>query len=142
MQSIQPFWTQKIKAGIKTRELRKSKPKNIHYPFTVFMYETKQGAGAVVGEYTCRCIIRTNLDVAAEPGSCVPLRRISEYRKGGFIFGWDISNVIFYDTPKPLSDFGLSRAPQSWCYVNNAAQSRAEIKAGTIGQSYGCQFDE
>ena len=27
-------------------------------------------------------------------------------------------NLFFYDTPKELSEFGKTRPPQSWCYVN------------------------
>ena len=32
-------------------------------------------------------------------------------------YGWHISDLKIYDTPKELSDFGLKRPPQSWCYV-------------------------
>ena len=37
------------------------------------------------------------------------------YRIG--VYGWHISNVAIYDSPKDLLDFGLKRPPQSWCYV-------------------------
>ena len=30
---------------------------------------------------------------------------------------WHISELKIYDQPKELSDYGLTRAPQSWCYV-------------------------
>ena len=33
------------------------------------------------------------------------------------LYGWHISAMQIYDKPKELSEFGLSRAPQSWCYV-------------------------
>ena len=32
-------------------------------------------------------------------------------------YAWDISDLEIFDNPKELSDFGLKRAPQSWCYV-------------------------
>lgn len=32
-------------------------------------------------------------------------------------YGWHISNLTIYAEPKELSEFGLKRAPQSWCYV-------------------------
>ena len=35
---------------------------------------------------------------------------------GGF-GAWFISDLEIFDEPKKLSDFGLKRAPQSWCYV-------------------------
>lgn len=39
------------------------------------------------------------------------------YSNGGDIYGWHISNLKIYDKPKELSEFGLKRPPQSWCYV-------------------------
>lgn len=69
--------------------------------------------------------------------SCVPYDDISSYigkEKTGF--GWHISDLVIYDKLKELSEFGfpkdnidfsyrkrnqyfkgLTRAPQSWCYV-------------------------
>ena len=32
-------------------------------------------------------------------------------------YAWHISDLEIFDEPKKLSDFGLKRAPQSWCYV-------------------------
>ncbi|MBQ7547597.1 MAG: hypothetical protein IJT41_11610, partial [Clostridia bacterium] len=49
---------------------------------------------------------------------CLTDREIKEYlgdRSRGY--GWHISDLVIYDTPRPLSDFGLKRPPQSWCYV-------------------------
>lgn len=33
---------------------------------------------------------------------------------------WHISDLKIYDEPKKLSEFGLKRPPQSWCYVEEA----------------------
>ena len=32
---------------------------------------------------------------------------------------WHLENVVAYDVPKSLSDFGLTIAPQSWRYVES-----------------------
>ncbi|MDF2891223.1 MAG: hypothetical protein K0R80_1590 [Clostridia bacterium] len=117
VQSIKPKWVNLIFKGQKTRELRKSKPVNIEYPFKVYIYETKPGVGAIVGEYTCGGTVKSNLALIVGIGSCVTAAEIVKYMGKGQLCGWDISNVIKYDTPKPLSVLKLSRAPQSWCYV-------------------------
>lgn len=41
--------------------------------------------------------------------------------RGKNIYGWHISDLVIYDKPKELSEFGLSRPPQSWCYCEEAA---------------------
>jgi len=43
--------------------------------------------------------------------------QLLRYGKGKPLFGWHISDLKIYDKPKELSEFGLNRAPQSWCYV-------------------------
>ncbi len=124
LQSIRPKWTEKILKGIKTKELRKSKPSHIEYPFKVYMYETKPGAGAVIGEYTCEGTETSERPEHFVDGSCVPLEDIKVYMGKGKISGWDISNVILYSKPEPLSNFGLSRPPQSWCYVECCVENK------------------
>ena len=117
LQSIRPNWAEKIFQGIKTKELRKSIPANIEYPFKVYIYETKPGAGAVIGEYTCEGTETSKWPEHFVEGSCVSLEEIKTYMGKGKLSAWDISNVILYSQPVPLSKFGLSRPPQSWCYV-------------------------
>lgn len=118
LQSIRPKWTKLIFSGKKTKELRKSEPTKIELPFKVYVYETKPGAGAVIGEYTCEGTETSDWAEFFEKRSCVPLDDIKAYMGKGKITAWDISNVVLYDKPIPLSDFRLSRPPQSWCYVD------------------------
>jgi len=40
-----------------------------------------------------------------------------KYGNGNIIKAIHISKLEIFDKPKELSDFGLTRAPQSWCYV-------------------------
>ena len=43
------------------------------------------------------------------------------YGKGATLYGWHISKLEIYGTPKPLSKFtGTKRPPQSWCYVEES----------------------
>ena len=48
---------------------------------------------------------------------CLTSKELLNYGKGKPIYGWHISDLVIYDEPKKLSDFGLTRPPQSWCYV-------------------------
>lgn len=117
LQSIRPKWTEKIFRGVKTKELRKSKPAGIEIPFKVYVYETKPGAGVVIGEYICKGLITSDFPEYFVHGSCVSPEDIKTYMGKGKITAWDISDVVLYSKPVPLSDFGLGRPPQSWCYV-------------------------
>lgn len=111
----------------------------------------------VIGEFTCDRIYEletrspggsyyvkgegqpTTNDVARQ--SCLTLKDMHEYLQSKVGYGWHISNLKIYDTPKELSKFSrpfencidkvcdefgcalcengghIKRAPQSWCYV-------------------------
>ncbi len=113
--------------------------------------------GKVIGEFICDRIYEletrspggiyyvkgedqpTTNDVAQQ--SCLTLRDMHEYLKAAKGYGWHISNLKIYDTPKELSKFSrpfencidkvcdefdcascenggyIKRPPQSWCYV-------------------------
>lgn len=123
--SIRPFWCGKILIHMKSVELRKTYPRAAEgLPFRVYMYETKPGAGAVVGEFLCWFVekaARRPYVLRLIQGSCLEPNEIAEYAKGKAVYGWHISNAIKYDQPVPLERFGLTRAPQSWCYVKEDA---------------------
>ena len=38
---------------------------------------------------------------------------------GNYGYGWHISDLKIYGNPKELSEFGLTRPPQSWCYIES-----------------------
>ena len=167
--SIRPKWCEKIISGEKTIEVRKNRPK-LETPFRCYIYETqgwveKDGilafrlGGRVIGEFICDRIYAlethspggsyyvkgedepTRNGVARQ--SCLSLRDMHEYLQSKSGFGWHISDLKIYDTPKELSEFKglckveadccacphynyskldcdgrtISRPPQSWCYV-------------------------
>lgn len=122
-----------ILSGKKRLEIRKTVPRNICYPCTVYLYETKAhgGEGAVVGFFNCKGIIRTNAfkqqfsdtevikayrqDISER--ACLTEQQLSDYAGNGMIHGLVVNTPIRFPRPRSLSDFGLSRAPQSWQYV-------------------------
>lgn len=104
-----------------------------------------KGRGAVIGEFVCRYVYEDKhgeyADVFEENG-LVPLAMQKQYGGNKMLYGWKIAELKIYDKPKPLSEFqlacnhkedcctckrwsaknfacisGITRAPQSWCYV-------------------------
>ena len=115
------------------------------------------GNGKVIGEFTCDRIYEletrspggsyyvkgedqpTTNDVARQ--SCLTLKDMHEYLRAANGYGWHVSDLKIYDTPRELSEFErpyecdgcdarwasecnachdngkLKRPPQSWCYV-------------------------
>ena len=170
MLSIRPKWCEKIANGEKTIEVRKTRPK-LDTPFKCYIYCTLPkyphedfiatdyprpqfyGGGKVIGEFTCDRIDR--LAPANEPygiydidddyvlQTCLENGALWDYGHGTPLYGWHISDLRIYDTPKELSEFKtlcrvdadccacpyynytkmecdgrvIGRPPQSWCYV-------------------------
>lgn len=159
MLSIRPKWCEKIARGEKTIEVRKTKPK-LETPFKAYIYCTmpdtknphnilelhgadwkiRKANGKVIGEFTCDRIDR--LAPANEPygiydidddyvlQTCLENGALWDYGHGTPLYGWHISDLRIYDTPRELSEFtglrdtkfgaapyDIKRVPQSWCYV-------------------------
>lgn len=89
--SLHQKWWQKMAAGEKVLELRKSKPQ-CKAPFRVLVYVT--GGVGVVGEFR-------------------------NYAAGSRnkVYGWEITAVKEYPQAVALEELGMKRAPQSWQYV-------------------------
>lgn len=163
MLSIRPEWCEKIARGEKTVEVRKNRPK-LETPFKCYIYET-QGwverdglmefrlGGRVICEFTCDRIFPINVfDNGSIQNwlfehmerSCLTYEELADYIGNGKTgYGWHISDLRIYDTPKELSEFKtlcrvdadccacpyynytkmecdgrvIGRPPQSWCYV-------------------------
>ena len=163
--SIRPEWCQKIMGGRKTIEVRKTRPK-MNPPFKCYIYRSVQGG--VIGEFVCDhiferivrvgasceapkyCICDWNMDCTPLDtllaDACLTKDELEKYLDGGVGYGWHISNLKIYDTPKELIEFhtwkkckscnksgyestaciydenciipaAITKAPQSWCYV-------------------------
>lgn len=121
LMSMKPQWWEKILAGEKTMEIRKSAPnseggRKFTWPLTVLVYVS--GTGAVQGQFTCTGWVEVgNIRETLVAPSCVPLEDLLNYAKGGTIYAWQVQNPEKYDTPSPLAEFGLDRPPMSWQYV-------------------------
>lgn len=165
--SIQPKWCKLIAKGIKTVEVRKSRPK-LETPFKVYIYCTKGkeklldvmvdgdecygetyhggpvfikgfperfynenyecGNGKIIGEFVVGYIdeIAPNESFdgkakESEPyclhtlqtlvGSCLTKKEIQKYLGDNRGYGWHISDLVIYDTPRELSEFGRYGKP-------------------------------
>ena len=174
--SIKPQWCELIASGKKIVEVRKTRPKR-ETPFKCYIYCTKGRGdclwrwngiwydtqdpnhrpnrldGKVIGEFVCDEII------SADNGSYkdIPLSEtglqadeLLDYANDKRIYGWHISDLVFYDDPKELREFKpynrteddckyshlgyaipkcsdchecyVKRPPQSWCYVEEVEQ--------------------
>lgn len=159
--SIKPQWCGLIANGKKTTEVRKTRPK-CAVPFKCYIYCTKDKGisfwtgkryayaddrshnlfdlcsnGKVIGEFVCDEIYDCR-DINGDD-TCITVAEWLKYTKGhkGKVYGWHISNIVIYDKPKELSEFGkpvichrgiqkdncngcwdceIKRPPQSWCY--------------------------
>lgn len=166
--SIRPEWVEKILAGEKTLEVRKNRP-NMETPFKVYIYCTAgnlsykvnggmvcnvSGGKLVIGEFICDRV--ETIKAATEPYGIYDVDddfvaqtglvdgALWDYGKGATLYGWHISKLEIYDTPKKLSKFlrpfencigkvcdeygcaycengHIKRPPQSWCYVEELA---------------------
>lgn len=127
--SIRPKQCEKITAGEKTIEVRKTRPK-IETPFKCYIYETKAlsdmptfidedghvlytGCGQIIGEFVCDGIDEYSYDYCDGVDidddtileTALDREDINIYAKGKTLYGWHISNLKIYDKPRELSEF-------------------------------------
>lgn len=169
MLGIRPKWCEKIASGEKTIEVRKTRPK-LDTPFKCYIYCTQSGValgawgkhGKVIGEFTCDRIDEYDDDTIFSfrhedyarwndfglDRACMHPEDFQNYADGKWLYGWHISGLKIYDTPKELTEFhtlkkckscsksgyestaciydencmvpvATTKAPQSWCYVED-----------------------
>ena len=96
------------------KDTRKLLDPSIHYPGSKIF---QRWNGKVIGEFVCDEILDCR-DVHIDD-TCLTVEEWLKYTEGhkGSVYGWHISDLIIYDKPKDLSDFGMKRSPQSWCYA-------------------------
>lgn len=141
--SIRPEWCEKIASGKKTIEVRKTRPK-LETPFKCYIYCTVPryphedfvetdypkpqfyGGGKVIGEFTCNSVTnlfsnsRFWLDEDDILHTCLSAAEMRKYANGANgLYGWHISGLKIYDTPKELSAFyrtcpGLNDVGMCW----------------------------
>ena len=124
--SIHPKWAEKIYAGEKKIEWRKTKPKSYDREMKVYLYETapvKKVTGYFMVERfgwvnkndsDFKFLIREKV----EKLGCVSIEALKQYQGDSLeLFAWYVGKVVRFKNPRPISEFGLKRPPQSWQYL-------------------------
>jgi len=128
--SIHPKWAEKIYSGKKEVEWRKSFPTEATPGMPVLIYETAPVC-KVTGLFFW---IGTETLIIREPdfdgqkihpvaqrlidAGCVQLDDLKKYLGGnGRLYAWNARCKMKFSRPRTLSEYGLSRAPQSWQYI-------------------------
>ena len=125
--TIKPCHLHDMRIGKKDIELRKTFPALVDFPFTVALCESGSG-GKVMAEFTCdecynikRTDSRERLMTFAKR-ACVSVIDLVGYMDGGLVRGWHVQDFIDFTRANGhdimhISDYGLDRPPQSWCYA-------------------------
>lgn len=138
IKSVSPRICEKVANGNCTILVSKTAPK-CEEPFKCYIYETK---GKVIGEFICdkvfllhpytydggnadrerRKLIQTFEGSSREneilAATCLTQDEMFDYiGAGNYGYGWHINDLKIYGNPKELSEFGLTRPPQSYQYV-------------------------
>lgn len=135
--SIRPEWVEKILAGEKTIEVRKTRPK-LDTPFKCYIYCTQgndarrlRGSwGKVIGEFICDRVetIKTETEpygIYDVDDDFVAQTRLVDgalwdYGKGATLYGWHISNLKIYDVPLELTALRKPELPTGLRYEDDA----------------------
>lgn len=130
--SCEPESCDDIFSGKKQYEVRKIIPKNMPTNTKVYVY--KSGSGTVVGEFMARFSLQFNVRNAEDDINSIIListgltrSQLLDYLGNAKRFyEIRIEDPILYETPIPLRNFGISRAPKSWCYIKNCDNTKEE----------------
>lgn len=122
--TIKPEHLSNIRSGMKKYEVRKTVPIK-GFPFRVLCCESGSG-GDIKAEFTVDTVLSgIGFRNARCAGTCLDWGQLRDYIGDGVFYEWHITNMIDYCSAKDhrvrnVSEFGLKRAPQSWCYVKEA----------------------
>ena len=117
--SIKPKYAKIILEGKKQYEFRKSKPKS---GVNRIIFYASSPQKQVVGEAAIERIIEgTPKDIweIAKTAAGITKKIYYSYYEGkDKAIAYKLKDVIIYETPKALSDYGISQAPQSFIYLD------------------------
>lgn len=117
--SIKPEYAKVILEGKKKYEFRKNRPQK-KVDHIIFYASSPQKQ--VVGEATIDDILEGTpkeiWEIAKTAAGITRKFYFSYYTGKETAVAYKLRNVILYDTPKELSDFGISKAPQSFIYLD------------------------
>ena len=110
--ALKPEWADPIPSGAKTVEIRRGHMNRMIGRTLVY----RTGTGLIVAETRVKGMHGTPPDVIWRAYG--EASRIPEPVFDGYAQGADrLESPIRYERPKTLSEVGLKRAPQSWCYL-------------------------
>ena len=137
--SIRSEWCQKIVSGQKTIEVRRTRPK-MNPPFKCYIY--KCGSGKVIGEFLCNKIIEDRTYGHNEEfyrAACMSACDVAAYAMQSPMYGWHISNLKIYDTPKDLNEFWFP--PELYCEKERCGKCPFDQTADVNGEySFDCEW--
>lgn len=120
--SLHPRWWDKMAAGEKLLEIRKTRPA-LHGAFRVLVYVT--GGVGVCGEFVCPNVWKIQTapgiqkragmvgSINVERDSCLTREALTAYAGPGGrpLWGWQVERVKTYAQPVPLTLYGMDRPP-------------------------------
>lgn len=91
----------------------------------------EDGNGKVIGSFVCDKVYKIvpdgeyysngyDIDDDMLSETCLGRGYLTGYGLGYTLYGWHITAPTLFDKPRELSEFGITRAPMSWCYVEQA----------------------
>ena len=117
--SIKPEFVEKIELGIKKYEYRKTK---FNKEITKIIIYSTSPIMKVIGEINVNNILNDtpeNIWKQTSKDSGITKEFFDKYFEGKeFAIALSLSNFQKYEKEKDLSDFGIKKAPQSFCYLN------------------------
>lgn len=119
--SVKSKYLKRIYDGTKSIEIRKQVPRKLNPSDIVWFYESGKGAVTGLGRFYGYKVVTPNeaLEFYREQMGVTDTEfwnyvgDTTEIVLLGFTF------VSYFDKGLPLSDFGLERAPQSYCYIED-----------------------
>lgn len=169
MISIRPKWCQKIADGEKTIEIRKTRPRlETPFKCYIYCTQGGVALGMwgkhgkVIGEFTCDRIdtlarigytgsyeksryhvctddFRPKLATEDFLNACLAETEAEEYLRGRTGYGWHISDLVIYNTPKELSKFWFP--PELYCERERCGGCPYDQVADVNGEySYDCEW--
>lgn len=125
LMSIKSEYADKILNGTKIYELRKKPLKN--EIDTIVIYSSGK-VKKIVGEFKIDFIIKDipeNIWNLGETVLGISKDKFFEYYKNSeYAYAIKIKQIKKYEAPKKLSDFGIKKAPQSFCYIKELKTER------------------
>ncbi len=118
--SIKPEYAQRIMEGTKEYEFR---TKRCRQDITRIIFYSTSPKSKVIGEAEIEEVLAgapSTIWEMTKHAAGIPRHYFREYYKGRMVaIAYKLKNVIAYENPKELSDYGINHVPQSFIYVED-----------------------